>query len=316
MLIKNSLRVLLCLISFSPPLSAGSNCWNGGPADFNFGAGTQGQGNTTTGKVVFTCNNYESTTRYIRACLRLQDEAPLSMRTNSYPAYQLFFNIYPLNDQSAPLSRSAQQYAQIDYTLPPSSTQEAYFNLSAKIIPDQTSLAAQSYYNYNFMAVIKFMAAEKSEQLPVCNAMPDTNIRTAPLSARTEIRQGCRIDRVSDMNFGALSPVSGKQLSSKTTATITAQCPAGTAFFLGLGSGLHYKDNSRQLCDGKSCVTYQLYQDAAGSAPWGDSVHVNTVSMVSDTGSSQSATVYGVIPQQNWPDAGTYTDTVVVTLFY
>ncbi|WP_423246335.1 spore coat protein U domain-containing protein [Morganella morganii] len=38
--------------------------------------------------------------------------------------------------------------------------------------------------------------------------------------------------------------------------------------------------------------------------------------MVSDTGSSQSATVYGVIPQQNWPDAGTYTDTVVVTLFY
>lgn len=316
MFVNNKYLIFIGLFSLSSAAFASSNCWNGSGTAFNFGSSTQGQANSTTGRIIFTCNNYESSTRYIRACLRLQDEAPLAMRTNSYPVNALYFNLYPLNDQSVPLSRSTQQYAQIDYVLPTKSTKEAYFNLSAKIMPNQTSLVAASYYNYGFSTVIKFIAAEKQAQLPNCSAMPETNLRTVQSSASTEIRQGCQIDSVSDMNFGTLSPVSGKKLSSKTTAKITARCPVNTSFYLGLGPGLHYKDNSRQLCNQGNCVSYQLYQDAANSAPWGDTIHTNTVSMVSDNGNSQSVTVHGAIPPQDWPVSGNYTDTVVVTLFY
>lgn len=316
MLLINRTLILTGLLSLSLPVLANSNCWNGSGTAFNFGTSAQGQGNSTTGKIIFTCNNYENTTRYIRACLRLQDEAPLAMRTNSNPAYQLYFNVYPLNDQRVPLSRSTQQYAQIDYVLPSASTQESYFNLTAQIVPNQTSLVARTYYNYGFTAAIKFIAAEKQENLPSCSTMPETNLRMVQSSASTEIRQGCQIDSVSDINFGTLSPVSGKKLSSKSTGKITARCPVGTSFFLGLGPGLHYKDNSRQLCNGEQCVSYQLYQDAANSVQWGDILHVNTVNMHSDSGNNQSATVHGVIQPQDWPKSGNYTDTVVVTLFY
>ncbi|USR64479.1 spore coat U domain-containing protein [Providencia stuartii] len=117
-------------------------------------------------------------------------------------------------------------------------------------------------------------------------------------------------------NFGSLSPVSGQKLSAKTTARISATCPTGTAFSLGLGQGLHFKENSRQLCSDTNCVSYQLYQDAAYSTVWGDTLHHNTVDKVSSDGQSQQVIVYGAIPSQEWPPSDKYTDTVVVTLFY
>jgi len=316
MLLKNKNIFLYLLISIPSVSFASTECWNGSGTHFNFGTVTQGQGASTTGKVVFTCNNYEGSTRYIRACLRIQDEAPLVMRTNSFPANELYFNLYPLVDQSTPLSRSTPQYAQIDYILPNSSTQEAYFNLAAKIIPKQMSLTAWNYYNYGFSTVIKFMAAKEESQLLSCSAMPETNVRIVQSSATAEVKQGCQIDSISDMNFGSLSPISGQKLQAKTTAKITATCPMGTAFSLGLGQGLHFKDNSRQLCSERDCVSYQLYQDATYTTVWGDIIHYNTVDSVSLDGKSQSVAVYGSVPTQEWPPSGNYTDTVVVTLFY
>lgn len=316
MFLKNKNRLLCVLISLPAVSFASANCWNGSGTQFNFGTVTQGQTSTTTGKVVFTCNNYEGNTRFIRACLRLQDEAPLAMRTNSTPANVLYFNIYPLNNQSIPLSRSTPQYAQLDYRLPNGATQEAYFNLAAKIAPKQMSLAAWTYYNYGFMTVIKYMVAQQESQLLSCEAMPETNIRIVQSAATADVKQGCQIENISDMNFGSLSPVSGQKLSAKTTARISATCPTGTAFSLGLGQGLHFKENSRQLCSDTNCVSYQLYQDATYSTAWGDTLHHNTVDKVSSDGQSQQVVVYGAIPPQEWPPSGKYTDTVVVTLFY
>lgn len=310
------LAVLAGLLSVSNLAQASTNCWNGSGTQFNFGTVTVGQSSSTSGKVVFTCNNYDSGTRYFRACLQLQDEAPLAMSTNSSPAYRIYFNVYPQQDQSSALGKTSTNYAQVDYTLAYGSTQESYFNLVAKIIPNQTSLSSQYYYNYGFWTTIKFMVTESASQLLSCSAMPETNLRTVQLSALTNIKEGCSIASVSDMNFGALSPANKKELIANTSAKIVVKCPVNTKFAVGLGNGLNYKSSSRHLCSTDSCVSYTLYQDSAYTTKWGDNLNVDTINMTSTSGDSQSLIVYGTIPTQVWPAAGTYTDTVTVTLFY
>jgi spore coat protein U-like protein len=62
-------------------------------------------------------------------------------------------------------------------------------------------------------------------------------------------------------------------------------------------------------------VTYSLYSDSGRATVWGNTVGTNTVAGTGN-GASQSYTVYGRAPAQTTPAAGTYTDTVTVTVTY
>ncbi len=55
-------------------------------------------------------------------------------------------------------------------------------------------------------------------------------------------------------------------------------------------------------------------RDAGRTAPW--FTDAGNVATGSGTGNGQSLTVYGRVPVQTTPVAGTYTDTVVVTITY
>jgi spore coat protein U-like protein len=66
---------------------------------------------------------------------------------------------------------------------------------------------------------------------------------------------------------------------------------------------------------GSNFINYALYRDSARTANWGNTVGTDTVSGTG-TGANQSLTVYGRVPAQTTPVAGTYTDTIVVTVTY
>lgn len=65
---------------------------------------------------------------------------------------------------------------------------------------------------------------------------------------------------------------------------------------------------------GSQAVTYGLYKDAARSQPWG-SAGTQLVTG-SGAGAAQNLPVYGRVLPQSTPPAGSYTDTVVVTVTY
>ena len=315
------IRTMLWLIlagigfGFSSAASAAPNCWNGGGTTFSFGTVTAGQSASTSGQVAFTCNNYDSVPEYIRTCLTLQDTAPLAMNPNGISGYPLYFNVYSSTDTSDALSANSTVYAQEDFVVPVGGSVEKDFTLVSKIVSWQTKLTASDYYNYGFWTVIKYSYASSSSQLPSCASMASTNTRTVQLGANAVVKNGCQINNVSDLNFGELSPAASSALSTTSTSTVTVTCPVNTAFSVGLGSGLHSQQSTRYLCNSSDnqCVSYQLYQDAAHSKAWDDT---NTQTVSSATGSSQSMTVYGVVPSQSWPTPGDYSDTVTVTLNY
>ncbi|WP_294902017.1 Csu type fimbrial protein [Tatumella sp. UBA2305] len=315
------IRILLLIIvtglglGFSASASADSNCWNGGGTTFSFGTVTAGQAASTSGQIPFTCSNYNSVPEYVRACLYLQDTAPLAMNPNGVSGYPLYFNLYPGGDSGVALGANSAVFAQQDFLLAAGQTTEQDFTLIGRIVAGQSKLAALDYYNYSIWSVIKYVYATSSNQLPSCAAMPATNTRTVQLSANSVVKNGCMINDVSDLNFGQQSPATSSSLSGTSTSTVTVTCPVNTAFSIGLGNGLHSQQSTRYLCntEDNQCVSYQLYQDAAHSKVWNDT---NTQTVLSATGASQSLSVYGVVPTQRWPTPGHYSDIVTVTLNY
>ncbi len=315
------IRILLLIIvagiglSFSGAAAAAPTCWNGSGTTFSFGTVTAGQSASTSGQVVFTCNNYDTSTEYIRACLFLQDNSPLQMNPNGVSGYPLYFNVYPLTDPDLALGANSGGYAQLDYQLASGQVLEQYFSLQAKIAAGQNKLTAMDYYNYGFWSNIKYSYATSASQLPSCATMAKSSMLQVQLAANSVVKNGCAIDDVSDLDFGQQSPAVSSSLSGTSTSRITVTCPVNTPFSVGLGMGLHSQQSNRYLCNSadNQCVSYQLYQDAAHSVVWNET---NTETVRSATGSSQSLTVYGVVPSQSWPTPGDYADTVTVTLNY
>jgi spore coat protein U-like protein len=62
-------------------------------------------------------------------------------------------------------------------------------------------------------------------------------------------------------------------------------------------------------------VSYELYRNSARTQRWGNTLNSDTV-IGSGTGGTQNLTVYGRVPAQTTPSAGTYNDTITVTVTY
>jgi spore coat protein U-like protein len=102
-----------------------------------------------------------------------------------------------------------------------------------------------------------------------------------------------------------------------STADLTVLCTDGVAYNIGLNAGANGGGVTlaRAMVNGTDDVTYDLFSDVGRSTHWGNTILVNTVASTG-TGANQTFTVYGRVPVQDTPPAGTYTDTVTVTVTY
>jgi len=69
------------------------------------------------------------------------------------------------------------------------------------------------------------------------------------------------------------------------------------------------------MMDGAEFVNYQMFSDSGRSSNWGDVVGTDTVASTGN-GAAQIHTIYGRVPVQSTPSAGTYLDTVTVTVTF
>lgn len=302
--------VLVC--RFCPDATA-ADCWNGSPAAFDFGPLTPGQKSVTSTKLAFTCNNYDTQTEYVRACLKVMANDPLVMAQNSPDSAPLYFSIYSLYDLHYPLSQNTDVYAQINLELAAGQNNiEHDIPLIGKINSGQTTMRAGAYYDYATMVQITYASAASAQSLPSCSGLSGTTL-TDQISATATVKSGCSILNAEDMAFGNKSPAQNSQLQASAVATIAVQCPTGTSYSVSLGSGLHPEGNKRMLCHAGECVSYTLYQDAAHSVEWSDS---HPLKNYSSDGQAQNMVVYGQVPPQQWPSSGVYTDTVIINVTY
>ncbi len=131
--------------------------------------------------------------------------------------------------------------------------------------------------------------------------------------ARITIQNECVINSVTDLDFGTSGLLNA---AVDATASISLRCTENAAYDIGLDGGATGDTSARQMSDGNgNTVDYQMYQDSGRTVAWGNVVGTDTKSGTG-TGTDETHIIYGRVPAQATPPAGTYTDTVTVTVTY
>ncbi len=159
-----------------------------------------------------------------------------------------------------------------------------------------------------------FAAALVAAGLSVSTAQATAGTVTATMPVTITIQNACDVSSVAPttMDFGTQGPLTS---AVNQTSTISVTCTSGAAYNIGLDGGSSGNINGRTMVNGSNSVAYQLYSDANHTTVWGNTIGTDTVASTG-TGSSQAFTVYGRVPAQATPPAGTYNDTVNVTVTY
>jgi spore coat protein U-like protein len=114
---------------------------------------------------------------------------------------------------------------------------------------------------------------------------------------------------VQSVAFGNYDPILGQSVNSAGNVTVSCNVIDSYSITLSPGQGTLLV---RQMRNGGYGLNYNLYTDALRTMIWGDGTSGTVI--VSDSAIGGIYTVYGRIPaNQNLP-AGTYTDSVTVTL--
>lgn len=106
--------------------------------------------------------------------------------------------------------------------------------------------------------------------------------------------------------------------ASTSTATVSVTCTNTTPYNVGLNAGTATSATvtTRKMTGPSSAVlSYSMYQDAARTTNWGQTVGTDTVSGTGN-GSAQAITVYGQIAAGQYVAPGSYADTITATVTY
>ncbi|SED33925.1 Spore coat protein U (SCPU) domain-containing protein [Rhizobiales bacterium GAS188] len=179
-----------------------------------------------------------------------------------------------------------------------------------RVAAGQQTLPAGSYLS-SFSGVNAEIQYGLTSGLLGCNLLTSTS--TASFNATASVTTTCRVT-TSNLNFGAVGVIAA---NSDASTNLGPVCTNGTPYTIGLDGGLSGATNptQRKMTNGAPFVLYGLYQDAARSQAFGNTIGTNTVGGTG-TGLSQTVSVFGRVAPQATPAPGTYSDTITVTLTF
>ncbi len=136
------------------------------------------------------------------------------------------------------------------------------------------------------------------------------NNQTSSMSVTATVGASCTIS-AGNLDFGNFS---GAQTDA--SASITVNCTSGASYTVDMdaGTGSGATTTTRKLTSGADTLDYTVYSDNARTSIWKTGGGNN----VSGTGSgaNQTLTAYGRMPANATPAAGSYTDSITVTINY
>lgn len=144
-------------------------------------------------------------------------------------------------------------------------------------------------------------------------AIAQTSQTTMDISAT--VVEACAVT-ATNLAFGTYDPTALSPVDA--TSSITVTCTPGTVFSVGLNAGTTAGATvtSREMASGSDRLGYGLYQDTARSVNWGNTPGTDTPTAATAGLTASVLTAYGRVPAQQAVAAGSYTDTVTITVSY
>jgi len=114
------------------------------------------------------------------------------------------------------------------------------------------------------------------------------------------------------VGFGTYS---GTQIQVASSISVT--CTNGTTYNVGLNAGQTGGSVSTRAMAGpnSNVLPYKLFKDGGYSINWGNTIGTDTLAQTGN-GAAQPLPVYGEIAAGQYPQAGSYSDTVIATITY
>lgn len=134
---------------------------------------------------------------------------------------------------------------------------------------------------------------------------------TSQLSVSATVESGCALSG-GTLNFGTY--IAGQSADLDVNGSFSySNCGPGTLSF-ELDGGLQSSNGNRFMTSGQEQLQYEIYRNAVRSAVWGQGADDQDIQLFA----TQNGTVdvYGRIPGGQSVSAGTYTDTVTITLTF
>jgi spore coat protein U-like protein len=245
-------------------------------------------------------------------------------RTMTSGSYAISYNLYVDSGYTTPYAYPGNTVYTWPYSNSSGST--ATSTIYAKILATSPGIPPGTYtdsYTSASQALVNPDGAPTTYSVSEnCTVTTGVNwYNTLSFTVSVTLQASCTVS-VASLNFGTVpGPITA---NVDATATITALCTATTPYAIGLGNGLHASGGQRRMQSSSSTyVNYGLYTDSGRADAWGSASSTtsctngaNTCALGTGTGSNQTITVYGRVPPQSTVTAGSYQDSVVVTLTY
>ena len=129
-------------------------------------------------------------------------------------------------------------------------------------------------------------------------------------AVRASVVAECTVN-AQDLDFGTYSPTAVKNGQT----IINLRCTPGSAASVTLDGGTSGNPAARHMA-GPANLNYQLYRDAGFSDPLNTSEAAFNLGAAENTGAIVPYTVYGQVPSGQLVPAGTYLDTIRVTVTF
>jgi spore coat protein U-like protein len=146
---------------------------------------------------------------------------------------------------------------------------------------------------------------------------------TGTLSVSITITASCTISATATLAFGSVTGASLATTDPTSNTAISVTCTSGSPYAIGMGLGANASGNQRRMTSGGSnYLNYGLYQSTGTTQPWTTATNSTTCTTAGDcvlgsgTGSASAVTVYGDVPSGQTPVAGSFTDSVTMTVYY
>ena len=312
--------ILLFLPLFAADVAVAQSC-SFSMTDVNFGTVNLQSGSPidTTATFSATCQGLSLTT--VRVCASFGagsggaagSGAPRYMLSG---ANQLSYNVYSDAARSTPLGGYAGLLAllggaTLSVPLNASGKGSASFTVYGRVPAGQSTKPPGTYQS-------SFAGTETSVyyqyiSILTCAQILNGSVSRVPFTVLATVPASCTVS-ATNMDFGSVSSLVS---AVNATSIITANCTISTPYEIALNGGVSgvTDPTQRVMSNGSYILKYGLYRNSQRTVPWGN-VSGSTTAAGVGTGSAQSLTVYGTVPQAATPVPGIYTDTIVVTLTY
>lgn len=157
------------------------------------------------------------------------------------------------------------------------------------------------------------------------NAVAGPSPQTGSFNVTATVANSCKVTATSNIAFGAYDPADANfSTALDGDGSVSVRCTRGTVAAVALGQGLYADTGSsctspaRRMSDGGTGrLGYEIYRNAGRTSAWGCDTAANIQSFTSAASNvATTLTTYGRIPAGQDVAAGSFTDTVVVSVTF